>query len=185
MGLRGRTNLINETFFFVTTTVVKFLNVFKDDYACSLLIKTIKYYQQKYQFNILAYVIMPSHFHWIVEVKPELGTISEIMRDIKKYSAWDLMDYLKTNKKYSSVFEIEAEKYPDQQRKFWMKRFDDVVIRNEKMLWAKIKYIHNNPVEAGLVGYPEEYKYSSARNYINNDHSVIFVDTKLAGSKFY
>lgn len=28
-----------------------------------------------------------------------------------------------------------------------------------------INYIHNNPVEEGLVSYPEDYVYSSARDY--------------------
>ena len=62
-----------------------------------------------------------------------------------------------------------------------MKRFDDEVIRNNKMFWTKLKYIHNNPVEAGLVNNPEDYKYSSAGNYILGEHSVIIVDTEFAG----
>ena len=49
------------------------------------------------------------------------------------------------------------------------------------MFWTKLKYIHNNPVKAGIVEKPEEFKYSSARNYINDDHSVIKVDTNYAG----
>jgi hypothetical protein len=44
-----------------------------------------------------------------------------------------------------------------------------------------LKYIHNNPVKAGLVSKAEKYKYSSTRNYIKNDHSIIFVDTEYAG----
>ncbi len=62
-----------------------------------------------------------------------------------------------------------------------MHRFDDEVIRNNKMFWVKLKYIHNNPVKAGLVSKVEDYKYSSARNYRTNDHSVIFVDTEYSG----
>ncbi len=182
MGLRGRSNLTDEFLFFVTTTVVNFKKVFVKDIYCEQLIKNIKYYQQKYKFNIMAYVIMPSHFHWILEVDNKLGTISDIMRDIKKYSAWDIMEKIeKEDTKLMSVFRTEASKYPNHKRKFWMKRFDDEVIRNEKMFWAKLNYIHWNPVGAGLVSSPEEYKYSSARNYVNNDHSIIEVDTSYAG----
>jgi len=43
--------------------------------------------------------------------------------------------------------------------------------------------LHRNPVEAGLVDRPEKYKYSSAGNYINNDHSIIRVDTSYAGTE--
>jgi hypothetical protein len=45
------------------------------------------------------------------------------------------------------------------------------------MLRTKLEYIHNNPVKVGLVTNPEDYKYSSARNYVLDDHSVIEVDT--------
>jgi putative transposase len=182
MPLRGRSNLIDWNYFFVTTTVVDFIHVFSDDKPCDLLIKNIQHYQKRYKFNILGYVIMPSHFHWIVETNTKYGTISDIMRDIKKYSAWDILEYLtKTNSKYLDSFSRAAIGYKDQSRKFWMKRFDDVAIRNERMFWEKLHYIHKNPVKSGLIERSEDYKYSSARNYICNDHSIIEVDISLAG----
>lgn len=150
-------------------------------FACCLLVilSTIK---KKYNFNTLGYVIMPSHFHWIIEVNKKFGTISDIMRDIKKYSAWDIMEYLiKTNNNYYDKFKESAKGYIDQKRKFWMPRFDDEVIRNEKMFWTKLHYIHNNPVEAGIVRKPEDYKYSSARNYIYGDQSELEVDISIGG----
>jgi putative transposase len=168
--------------FFVTTTVIRFMNAFADDNACDLLIKNIKHYQKKYKFTILAYVIMPSHFHWIVLVDKKHGTISDIMRDIKKYSAWDIMEYLtKRESGFEAEFKEAAEDYEGQKRKFWMPRFDDKVIRNEKMFWAKLHYIHNNPVEAGIVRRPEEYKYSSARDYLFGAQSQLEVDIEYAG----
>ena len=171
MGLRGRNNLIAEEFFFVTTTVINFTKIFSDTADCEILINNIKYYQQKYNFEILAYAIMPSHFHWILKTDISKGTVSNIMRDIKKYSAWDILGKLKTENSVSLNNFIIADG-SGQKHQIWMHRFDDEVIRNEKMLWSKIQYIHNNPVEAGIVDKPEEYKYSSARNYINDDQSI-------------
>ena len=135
MGRRGRDNLVNESFFFVTTTVVKYTPVFKENRFCDILIDNIKYYQKKYQFSILGYVIMPTHFHWIVKTKNKLGTISEIMRDIKKYTAWQIFDLLKeeNNRELNQIFENEAKQINDQKMKLWMTRFDDEVIRNQKM----------------------------------------------------
>jgi REP element-mobilizing transposase RayT len=127
---------------------------------------------------------MPSHFHWIVQVNPKLGTISDIMRDIKKYSGWDIMDAIeKYDPRFINTFLLAAQKYPNQKGKFWMSRFDDEVIRNEKMFWTKLNYIHSNPVESGLVMKAVEYRYSSARNYYFGDHSIIEVDTSLAGTE--
>jgi REP element-mobilizing transposase RayT len=181
MPTRGRANITEERLFFVTTTVVRFLNVFKDAAACDILIGNLKYYREKYRFNILAYAIMPSHFHWIVALDSHTGTISDIMRDIKRASSKEITEYLESNELFQHVFEKEARIYRDQGRKFWMRRFDDEAIRNPNMFWQKVKYIHHNPVEAGLVSKPEDYKYSSARNYICDDHSVITVDVKYGG----
>ncbi len=183
MPLRGRSNLTEESFFFVTTTVVDFVNVFNDTKCCDALISNIKHYQKKYNFDILAYVIMPSHFHWIVQVDSARCTISDIMRDIKKYSAWDIMEIIENmkGKDLIEIFEKNAIEYNDRKRKFWKKRFDDQVIRDQNMFYTKLNYIHNNPVNAGPVPFPEEYRYSSARNYKNGDHSIIWVNTKMLG----
>ena len=76
------------------------------------------------------------------------------------------------------LFRRMARDSADQSRRFWMKRFDDEVIRSPAMISQKEEYIHQNPVVAGLVSYPIEYKYSSARNYHLGDHSVLEVDTE-------
>ncbi|MFN3403308.1 MAG: hypothetical protein ACK40G_04380 [Cytophagaceae bacterium] len=52
-----------------------------------------------------------------------------------------------------------AEKY-----KVWMDSNHAVDLSNINIM-QKIDYIHNNPVRAGLVNNPEEYVYSSARDY--------------------
>ena len=180
MGLRNRTNLTDEQLFFVTTTVRKYTNIFTSDKYCDLLINNIKHYQKIYKFIILGYVIMPSHFHWIVKTEPTLGTLSDIMRDIKKYTAWEVLNLLdKEKSEFLQLFQKNVKS--GQKQQFWIHRFDDQVIRSNKMFWTKLKYIHNNPIKADLVMHEIDYKYSSARNYIKNDHSVIFVDTTWGG----
>lgn len=181
MALRGRSYFNDENCFFVTTTVINHLNVFSSPNACEILIKNIKYYQEKYHFQILAYVIMPSHFHWIITTDNEFGTISDIMRDLKKYSAWDIMDFIQKSdeNKFMKYFEGAGEKYKGQKRKFWQERFDDVILKSRKFFLQKLNYIHNNPVKAGIVDNPEDYTYSSARNYKYGDHSVIYVETDV------
>ena len=182
MGRGGRLNLTDEQFFYVTTTVINFTKVFVRNNYCDILTNNIKHYQHRYKFIVIAYVIMPSYFHWIIQVNTKLGTISDIMRDIKKYSGWDIMDAIeKYGPRLIKSFILAAQKYPNQKRKFWMSRFDDEVIRDEEMFWTKLHYIHNNPVKSGLVMIAVDYRYSSAGNYYFDDHSIIEVDTSLAG----
>jgi REP element-mobilizing transposase RayT len=187
MGRRGRNNLTDENFFFITTTIVKFLPIFKYSEYCDILIANVNHYKEKYRFSILGYVIMPTHFHWIVEVNSKLGSISEIMRDIKKFTAWQIFDKMEltNDRELISSFEQAAIGIKDQNRKLWMKRFDDEVIRDQEMFWTKLNYIHKNPVKSGLVLKAEDYKYSSARNYAFNDHSVLEVNTEFGGIDLY
>ena len=57
------------------------------------------------------------------------------MRDIKKFTAWQIFDLLKeeNNRELNQIFENEAKQINDQKMKLWMTRFDDEVIRNQKM----------------------------------------------------
>ena len=45
-----------------------------------------------------------------------------------------------------------------------------------KFISQKINYIHNNPVVAEIVDFPEEYRYSSARNYVGREDYLIKVE---------
>ena len=139
MGRRGRSNLAEEQFYFATTTVVKFTPIFTNHHYCDILISNIKHYREKYKFTVLGYVIMPSHFHCILIVNPKYGTVSDIMRDIKKFTAWQIFDTLEENGNNATlqIFKESAEGLKDQRKKLWMKRFDDEVIRNQQMFWTQ------------------------------------------------
>ena len=48
---------------------------------------------------------------------------------------------------------------------FWQQHNHPLILNNSVIFEQKLNYIHNNPVEAGFVEYPEQYLYSSARDY--------------------
>jgi REP element-mobilizing transposase RayT len=51
----------------------------------------------------------------------------------------------------------------------WQQRFYDRAIRNERHLLETVRYIHDNPVVAGLVAHPEDYQMSSAFPHASTD----------------
>lgn len=121
---------------------------------------------------------MPTHIHLIPLMK--IGkSISDLMRDMKKYTSTKIRKLLESEGHYEIVkrLRLNAAGYKNQTFKFWMDRFDDVVIIKEETLKTKVDYIHYNPVKAELVEKIEDWKYSSARNYLYEDHSVIEVNT--------
>ena len=68
---------------------------------------------------------------------------------------WLLDLFLKSGAKSSNVMKYQ----------FWRHDNKPIELWSNKVFDEKINYIHNNPVEEGLVSYPEDYVYSSARDY--------------------
>jgi len=51
------------------------------------------------------------------------------------------------------------------QHQFWRHANKPIELWSNKVIEEKINYVHQNPVEAGLVFRPEDYRYSSAVDY--------------------
>ena len=59
---------------------------------------------------------------------------------------------------------------------FWQQENHPIELISNKFIDQKLAYIHENPVKAGLVDEPWEYRFSSARDYINNQKGLLEVD---------
>jgi len=181
---RGRRLTNNQAFaYFTTTTLSGFVELFNQDEYTQILIRNLDFYRRKFEFKLLAYVIMPQHLHLII-LPGSKGDISEIMRDFKKHTAKEIIQLLEEGKRLDilGVFHGKAQRYHSKDnRKYqvWEDRFDDVALYSDEVFRTKLDYIHNNPVEAGLVDSPTNYPYSSARNYDSGDHSIIRVDCEV------
>ena len=64
----------------------------------------------------------------------------------------------------------------NQEFQVWHSQNWPVLIESEGFFNQKVDYIHENPVEKEYVSKPEDWIYSSARNYYLDDNSVIRVD---------
>jgi putative transposase len=173
MGLRGR-SIFGDTgqVFFVTTSTVHHNKVFglSREYY-NILAESLKFVLNEYRAKLFGYVFMPSHVHLILAM-PEGESISDLMRDFKKYTSTKVRQQLEKEGRYSALesLRVNAQRRKNQVFKLWMDRFDDLVIDQEETLSVKLEYIHNNPVKAGFVEEAEEWEFSSARNYSFGDH---------------
>ena len=177
MSLRNRNIFVDHDAItsFVTTTVMNFEKIFSiDDSYFELLIDSLKFVLNKYNADLISYVLMPDHVHLIVHID-NVKNLSSLMRDFKKYTSTRIRQKLEDDKIMDILERLKyyASGKKNQVFKLWMDRFDDVMIYTEKVLKIKMEYIHLNPVRRGLVVNPEDWKYSSSRNYILNDNSVI------------
>ena len=177
MGLRFKIEGAS-ILWYVTTTVVDFAPVFTKEKYIYILINNLNYYRSQHNFRLIGYVIMPEHIHLILWLLGK-SSISDVMRDFKKYSSVQIKEelYAEEDQRLIPIFRRSAIGYKSQNFKLWMDRFDRVCVYTPKVLKQKVDYIHFNPVRRNLVEDILDWKFSSARNYYLNDHSVIKVDT--------
>lgn len=99
-------------------------------------------------YDLYAYCIMSNHVHMIFEHivdsnrKPSNHPISDILRDLKKFTA----------RKSNIILNRSG--------KFWQIESYDHVIRNDSELENQIAYVLHNPVKAGLVLNWEDWPYT-------------------------
>jgi len=64
--------------------------------------------------------------------------------------------------------------------RLWQERFDDLMLKSERQFGIKLNYVHTNPVRAGLVAKPEDWPYSSYKDWLSqNKDSKIDFDLKV------
>ena len=125
---------------------------------------------------------MPSsHVHLIF--RSETADPSGLIRDLKGYSSRKLLKEIKENVQESRrewlLEEFEKAGIVNSnvtQLQFWQHHNKPIEIWTAPVYRQKLDYLHNNPVLSGFVTQPEHWKYSSARNYINEDQSVLEID---------
>ena len=111
---------------------------------------------------IYGFVIMVNHVHSIWQMHSEIKR-ENLQRDFLKFTAQKIeRDLKKYHPMVLSRFLVNAS---DRKYQFWERNALSVEIFSEKVLKQKLKYLHENPVRAGLCKFPEQYKYSSASFY--------------------
>jgi len=168
------------TLHFITLTTVEWIDIFTKPIYKQIIINSLKYCQKNKGLEIYAFVIMTNHLHLIVSSLLKNISISDILRDFKKFITKGIIKELKNdNRKYISQLLKYYGKKAKQEYQMRQQGNYPEIIETEKFFLQKLEYIHNNPVKAEIVDKQEVYLYSSARNWILNDHSVIKVNTSV------
>jgi len=169
--------------YFLTFTVVGWVDVFSRKRYKDIIIDSLKYCQQNKGLNIFAYVIMTNHIHLLVNSDNE--DLSEFVRDFKKYTSKKIIESIKTEEESRrewmlNLFSFEASKHTRNKNfQFRIQENHPIEVYSNKFIKQKVDYIHNNPVRAGIVEKPEDYLYSSARNYAEMESCLDVIKVNL------
>ena len=150
------------------------------------IIESLKYCQDNKGLAIFAWVLMPSHIHMVARADGKC-TLTEILRDFKKHTSKEIIKQIKEEpESRRDLFLKQFEKAGRNLKqiknfKFWQDGNHPKEINTNRFLNEKVNYIHMNPVEEMLVIKPEDYLYSSARNYADLDGllEVELIDKQL------
>jgi len=149
---------------FMTSTVVAWLPIFSTPRFAEIVLDSWRFLQTEREIDILAFVILENHIHWIA-VGPELGkrvgefksfTATSILREMKKRKYETLLQELKFHKLRHKL---------DQTYQLWQEGSHPQLIEAEQVMWQKIEYIHNNPLRRGYIDDTLHWRYSSVRCY--------------------
>lgn len=160
----------NDKAHFVTITTVNWVDLFTRLEQKKNIIESLKYCQQNKGLEIFAFVVMPSHIHMMCSARDGFE-LSSIIRDFKKFTSKNIEQTIKEGKESRREWLLQMFKDAcshlkrDQQYKVWQDGYHAEELSSNRFIYQKLNYIHQNPVADGIVEKPEDYFYSSARNY--------------------
>ena len=169
--------------YFLTMTVVGWIDIFTRRNHKLCIVKSLKYCQQEKGLEIFGWCLMPSHLHLIARSNGN-NSLSAILRDFKKYTSKKIVkqiieepesrrDWVLRYLEYSGKYLKRIKK-----NKFWQDGNHAKVIYRPNFFYQKLNYIHQNPVKEMIVKQPEDYLFSSARNYADLDYLLdIIIET--------
>ena len=158
-----------EAMYFISFATIGWVDVFSRKEYRDMLIDNLIYCQQNKGLIIYSWCIMSNHLHLVVQARD--NNLSDTLRDFKSYTAKVLLNAIQTlpesrREWMLKVFKEEGEKNSNNTNYgFWRQDNQFKEVHSKDFAFQKFNYIHNNPVEAGIVEKAEEYIYSSARDF--------------------
>ena len=123
--------------YMITTTTENRYPVFEDWQLGRLLVCEFRRAETQGLATSLAWVVMPDHFHWLLELQQ--GSLASLIKQVKASSA------------------VAINRVSGKKGRFWQTGFHDIALRREENLQKLARYIVANTLRAGLVKHIGDY----------------------------
>ena len=134
--------------------------IFEDDEDYFKFVETLENYKAVSGYKVFAYCLMSNHIHILIKVEKE--DLDLIMKRIAgSYVYWYNWKYYRKGHLFQDRFKSEP-------------------IEDDSYFLTVLRYIHQNPVKAGIVKSIDDYRFSSYNDYIDEDIDI--VDSNFAFS---
>ena len=166
-----------EKAYFLTMTVVGWIDVFTRKNHKLAIVDSLKYCQHNKGLEIFAWCLMPSHLHLIARAAG-ISDLPAILRDFKKFTSRKIVEQIEEEPESRREWMLRYFEYSGKhlkrvsKYKFWQDGNHAEIIYSPDFFYNKLNYIHKNPVYDMIVEKEEDYLFSSARNYADLDSLV-------------
>ena len=168
MGIR---NKISPGYvYYITLTIVEWIDIFSRPVYKHILVDSLNYCVANKGLKIYCWCLMSNHLHMIASASGE-DSLSDILRDFKKFTSKAIIKAVQEVPESRRDWMLNLYWYAGKNNnkiryyKFWQDGNEAKEIHTTAFLDEKMNYIHDNPVRAELLAKPEDYLYSSARDY--------------------
>ena len=149
-------------------------NIFESDQDKEFFLNSMYRAREKSGFKVIGYFLMNTHLHLLLQESEEIGV--SIKRITVSYVQW-------FNRKYNRVGHL------------FQNRYKSEPIEDERYLMTVLRYIHQNPIKAGMVKEASKYNWSSYHQYlkmydskdylINGEIMKAYFDSKKGFAEFH
>ena len=126
-----------------------------NDHARLTFLHTLEKLRRRHRFFVFGYVLMPEHAHLLLSEPPKLP-LSNLVGALKTQTSKQLKGDLPH---------------------FWLPRYYDFNVYTERKFTEKLRYIHRNPVNRGLVAKPEHFRWSSFNQWLTGHPAELEVES--------
>ena len=142
-----------NAFYHIIAKGIDGVNIFVDNVDKNKFLQLLQKMVNSYRIHLFSYVLMDTHFHLLVRIEEE--NLSEAMQFLNSsYAHWYNIRHIRKGHLFQD-------------------RYKSYLILNPLYMYSVASYISLNPVEAGLVDSPENYRWSSFRYFLPTPDKTI------------
>jgi putative transposase len=129
-----------------------------------VFVRLLEEVRVKFRFAVVGYVVMPGHFRLLMR-EPEIDTTANAVEVLQA----------RYRRRYNSSARSDEQ--------VWESRLSDAHVLGAEAVAGRLSSMHHEPVKAGLVPIPEDWRWSSARAYAGLPEGVVTVEQFAAASR--
>jgi putative transposase len=157
------------------------------DESCRIFESALERVRRRFRLQVYGYAVMPEHVHLLLSepqgdtssdgtapLKPKGGLNGPPLCEPQQHTLADALKSLKQGVSRRLIGDAEH---------FWQKRYYDFNIRDYGQFVEKLRYIHRNPVKAGLCERAEDWDWSSFRHYATGCEGRVAIESEWTARK--